>query len=206
MTTWRKPASSRGAQLLGRLAVARPRRAPADQHHVGRRVGLELVLDRLHDVLVADPRLGLDPGLGERGDRRDQVALGRLAGRLDVGGPAVEEADPGRGEDEHVDALGSRSSSPAGAGDLLDRPPAPRPGRWRRAGRGGARRAARRRDDRPARALAHRDDHDRHRDQPARAEADPAAADVEAGDDRQQDRGDTSGHFQGVNQIPRATG
>jgi len=77
-----------------------------DEDDVGRRVGLKLVLDRLEDVLVPDPGLGVDPGLGERRDGGDEALLGGLPGALDVGRPAVEEPDPRRREDEDVQLAG----------------------------------------------------------------------------------------------------
>ncbi len=89
-------------QFSARAGVDLGRGRFADQHDLGRRICLELVLDRLDDVLVADPGLRLDSRLGQRRNRRHQVPLRRLAGRLDIGRPAVEKADPRRREDEDV--------------------------------------------------------------------------------------------------------
>ena len=75
-TTWWNSARSRDPVPRRPPRRHRRRVVAADQHHLGRRVALQLVLDRLHDVLVADPGLGRRPGLGQRRDGRDQVALG----------------------------------------------------------------------------------------------------------------------------------
>ena len=50
----------------------------AGQDHLGGGVAAQLVFDRLHDVLIADSRGGLDSGCGQCRHGVDQVVLSAL--------------------------------------------------------------------------------------------------------------------------------
>ena len=149
-------------QLRRRLAGVVLAVAAADQHDLGRREALQLVLDRLDDVLVADPGLGRDPGLGERGHGGDEVLLGALPRALDVGGPAIEEADPRRREDEDLGIVAASRQSSAAAIRCTAAGSSAAQVTTSRTRRGPSRRG---RADRSARLLSRRDGQDRKRHQ-----------------------------------------
>lgn len=70
----------RGGELLRR----------GEHDDIRRRIGAELVLDRLDDVAVTDRRGCLQTGAEERGEGDDTVALGDRMGDP-IGAPTVEE-------------------------------------------------------------------------------------------------------------------
>ena len=79
-------------ELLGGHRLDRPAAGVVHEDDPGRGVAAELVVDRLDDVLVADPRLRVDPRLGERREGEDEALLGGLVAAVGVGGPAIDEA------------------------------------------------------------------------------------------------------------------
>ena len=119
-----------GTGLAARLAAASPGAAPGrarrlgDQDHLGRGEALDLVFDRLDQVLVADPRFGGDSRLGQRGDGDHQVLLSLAPRSPRDRRPSGRESrsEPGR----------ERAPRAAGRGCPRPQPPHPRsPARFR---------------------------------------------------------------------------
>ena len=171
----------------------RPRPSPLTSTTSVAGIALQLVLDRLHDVLVADPRLGLDAGLGQRRDGRHQVLLRAL--RAASTSEAQRSRKPIRAGDEHQH-VGARprrrrarrrgdprhvaGSSTAQAATIST---------WRRASSAGAEPIG----PRGRWRAAIDDDRAEHRERAAAATPTPGADRQEAGDDRDDDRRRRSG-------------
>ena len=84
-------------ELLGGHRLDRPAAGMVDEDDPGCGVAAELVVDRLDDVLVADPRLRVDPRLGERREGEDEALLGGLVAASRCRRPSDRRSGSGPG-------------------------------------------------------------------------------------------------------------
>jgi hypothetical protein len=182
-----------------------PRGNRPSHRRAGRGVALQLVLDRLDEILVADPGLGLDPGPGQSGDGDDESLLRLVTGTLHVGGPAIKEADPRRGQHQYLSLSPVASlANPRRAHDPCHVPRVLHPlGGDDQDMPVGILRS--RRADRPIRSLPGRDDEQRQHRKGADGHAQRRTGEEEAAHDRKHQRGDDQWQLPGSHQ-PRLTG
>ena len=81
------------------------------EHDLARGEGVQLVLDRLHRIGVANPAAGFEAGGSERTQRDREHPLGLVARRREVGGPAVEARRAGGRHDQQLQPVRRRCSS-----------------------------------------------------------------------------------------------